>query len=150
MSDTQTLIYFAYGSNIKKEQMNERNVVIYKSYKGFIKDYKLEFNKQSKDGSSKANITKAIGKIVWGICFELDTDGFENLKKYEKGYEELEVAVYNENQEILFTAKTFISNKICVKLPTNEYLQRIITGAKQHKLPEDYIKEIEKQLTQKQ
>lgn len=150
MSDTQTLIYFAYGSNIKKEQMNERNVVIYKSYKGFIKDYKLEFNKQSKDGSSKANIIKVIGKIVWGICFELDTDGFENLKKYEKGYEELEVAVYNENQEILFTAKTFISNKICVKLPTNEYLQRIITGAKQHKLPEDYIKEIEKQLTQKQ
>lgn len=149
MSVINTLIYFAYGSNLKKEQMDERNVAIYKSHKGFIKDYKLEFNKQSKDGSSKANITKLIGEIVWGVCFELDTNGFENLRKYEKGYEELEVTVYNENQESLFTAKTFISSKICDKLPTKDYLGKIIEGAKQHEIPEDYISKIEKQPTQK-
>jgi len=119
--------------------MNERDVVIYKTYKGFIKNYKLEFNKKSIDGSSKANITKSDGEIVWGICYVLDIDGFENLRKHEKGYEELEVTVYDENQEILFTAKTFISNKICDKLPTKEYLDRIIKGAKQYKLPKDYI-----------
>ena len=145
MSNTETLVYFAYGSNLKTEQMNERNVVIYKSHRGFIKNYKLEFNKKSIDGSSKANITKFQGGIVWGICFELNIDGFENLRKYEKGYEEQEVIVYNENQEILFTAKTFISSKICDRLPTKDYLHKIIEGAKQHKLPEDYIKKIEKQ-----
>lgn len=149
MSTTNNLIYFAYGSNLKKEQMNEREIVIYESHKGFIKDYKLEFNKKSIDGSSKANITKVTGEIVWGICFELDTDGFEKLISYEKGYEELEVTVYNEDQEILSTAKTFISNKICDKLPAENYLNKIIEGAKQHKLPEDYIKKIEKQPTQK-
>ena len=128
--------------------MNKREVVIYESHKGFIKDYKLEFNKKSIDGSSKANITKVIGEIVWGICFELDTDGFENLRNYEKGYEELEVTVYNENQEILFTAKTFISNKICDKLPTENYLNKIIEGAKQHKLPKSYIQNLENHPTQ--
>ncbi len=143
-----TLIYFAYGSNLKKEQMNERDVVIYKSHKGFIKNYKLEFNKKSIDGSSKANITKSEGEIVWGICFELDKEGFENLRKFEKGYDEQEVTVYDENQEILFTAKTFLSNKICDKLPTKVYLDKIIEGAKQQKLPEDYIKKVEKQPTQ--
>ncbi len=143
MSTTNNLIYFAYGSNLKKEQMNERDVVIYKTYKGFIKNYKLEFNKKSIDGSSKANITKSDGEIVWGICYVLDADGFENLSKHEKGYEELEVIVYDENQEILFTAKTFISNKICDKLPTKEYLNIIIDGAKQHELPEDYVHKLE-------
>lgn len=145
MSVMNPLIYFAYGSNLKKEQMSERYIVIYKTYKGFIKNYKLEFNKKSIDGSSKANITKSDGEIVWGICYQLDADGFENLKKYEKGYEELEVTVYDENQEGLFTAKTFISNKICDKLPTKEYLDKIITGARQHELPEDYIHNLETQ-----
>ncbi len=145
MSTINNLIYFAYGSNLKREQMNERDVVIYKSHKGFIKNYKLEFSKKSIDGSSKANITKSDGKIVWGICYVLDADGFENLRKYEKGYDEQEVIVYNENQEILFIAKTFISNKTCDKLPTKDYLNKIIEGAKQHKLPEEYIKKIENQ-----
>ncbi len=144
----KNLIYFAYGSNLKKEQMNQRNVIIYESHKGFIKDYKLEFNKESKYGSSKANITKAINEIVWGVCFELDIDGFENLRKCEIGYDEQEVVVCDENQEMLVIAKTFISNKICDKLPTKEYLDRIIEGAKQHELPEDYIKNLEEQLTQ--
>ena len=149
MSTTNKLIYFAYGSNLKKEQMEEREIVIYKSYKGFIKNYKLEFNKKSTDGSSKANITKATGEIVWGVCFKLDTDGFENLRNHEKGYDELLVTVYDENCEILFRAKTFISSKICDKLPTKEYLDRIIAGAKQHKLPKDYIKKVENQPIQK-
>ncbi len=149
MSITNNLIYFAYGSNLKKEQMNERDVVIYKTYKGFIKNYKLEFNKKSIDGSSKANITKSDGEIVWGICYELDAAGFENLRKHEKGYEELEIIVHDENQEIPFTAKTFFSNKICDQLPTINYLDKIIEGAKQHELPKDYIEKIEKQPIQK-
>ncbi len=148
MSIINTLIYFAYGSNLKKEQMDERDVFIYNSHKGFIKNYKLEFNKKSVDGSSKANITESKNEVVWGVCFELDTHGFKKLKKHEKGYEEIEVEVFDENQKII-KAKTFISNKICDKLPIEEYLQRIITGAKQHKLPKDYIEEIEKQPTQK-
>lgn len=149
MSNTETLIYFAYGSNLKKEQLNERDVVIYSSHKGFIKDYKLEFNKKSVDGSSKANIAKLQDGIVWGICFELDKEGFENLRRFEKGYEELEINVYDENQEILSTARTFISDKISNELPTKEYLDRIIQGAEQHKLPKDYINQLEKQPTQK-
>jgi hypothetical protein len=39
-------------------------------------------NKESIDGSSKANITKSDSETVWGICYELDTDGFKNLKEY--------------------------------------------------------------------
>ena len=145
MSITNNLIYFAYGSNLKKEQMNERDVVIYKTYKGFINNYKLEFNKKSIDGSSKANITKSDGEIVWGVCFELDSDSFENLKNYEKGYDEQDVIVFDENQNILLTAKTFVSNKICDKLPTKDYLDKIIEGAKQHGLPKEYIQELEMQ-----
>lgn len=149
MSKTETLIYFAYGSNLKNEQMDERNVTIYESQKGFIKDYKIEFNKESKDGSSKANITEIKGEIVWGVCFELDANGFENLRKFEKGYDEQEVIVYGENQEILFKAITFISTNTCDKLPTKDYLDRIVIGSKQHELPKDYIGKLEQQATKK-
>ncbi len=148
MSTITNVIYFAYGSNLKKEQMAERNVAIYNSHKGFIRDYKLEFNKKSIDGSSKANLTESNGEIVWGVCFELDKEGFKNLREHEKGYEETEVVVFDENQKILFSAQTFISNKICDKLPTKEYLDKIIIGAKQHDLPKSYIKNLENQPTQ--
>ncbi|MDQ3749528.1 MAG: gamma-glutamylcyclotransferase [Acidobacteriota bacterium] len=124
---------------------NHLRKVSYNSHKGFIKNYKLEFNKKSIDGSGKANITESECEIVWGVCYELDVAGFENLRNHEKGYEELEIIVHDENQENLFSAKTFISNKTCDKLPTKDYLNKIIEGAKQHKLPEEYIKKIENQ-----
>ncbi len=101
--------------------------------------------KKSIDGSSKANLTKANESAVWGVCYELDEIGFEKLRKFEKGYFEHEVTVYNEKKEILTNAKTFVSDNICDKLPTKEYLDIIIDGAKQNKLPEDYIQKLERQ-----
>ncbi len=106
---------------------------------------KLEFNKKSIDGSSKANLTKANDSKIWGVCYELDEIGFEKLREFEKGYFEHEVAVYNEKKEILTNAKTFISDKICDRLPTKEYLGIIIDGAKQNEPPEDYVQKLERQ-----
>lgn len=125
--------------------MNNRVGVISKIYIGFIKGYKLEFNKKSIDGSSKANLTKANESEVWGVCYELDEIGFEKLRELEKGYFEHEVTVYNEKREILTSAKTFVSDKICDRLPNKEYLNIIIDGAKQNKLPENYIEKLEVQ-----
>ncbi len=142
MSNIKPIIYFAYGSNLNKERMNNRVGIVFKTYGGFIKDYKLEFNKKSSDGSSKANLTEEIESEVWGVCYELDESGFEKLREFEKGYFEREVIVYNEKQELLAIAKTFVSDKICDKLPTKKYLNIIIDGAKQHELPEDYIQKL--------
>jgi gamma-glutamylcyclotransferase (GGCT)/AIG2-like uncharacterized protein YtfP len=139
------IYYFAYGSNLSKKQMKERNLTTYESHKGFIENYKLKFNKESKDGSSKANIIQEQSEKVWGVCYELDSEGFNNLKECEKGYNEQEILVFDENRKMLLIAKTFISNKICDKLPTKDYMDKIIEGAKQHELPEDYIKNLEKQ-----
>lgn len=93
--------------------------------------------------TKKANLTKVSESEVWGDCYELDEIGFEKLRELEKGYFEHEVTVYNEKKEILTSAKTFVSDKICDRLPNKEYLNIIIDGAKQNKLPKDYIEKLE-------
>jgi hypothetical protein len=57
------VIYFAYGSNMNTKNFKD----IFKSSErigvGKIEDMRLIFNKESKDGSTKANLAENIEKI---------------------------------------------------------------------------------------
>lgn len=68
--------YFAYGSNMDLKQLTDRVGLIYNKSTGFIKNYAFFYNKKSEDGSSKANIVNSNGYFTYGICFEIDVDGF--------------------------------------------------------------------------
>lgn len=135
------LYYFAYGSNLKRNRLRERVGFVHTYHKGFIKDYSLVFNKKSIDESSKANI-RSNGSKVWGVCYELDDDGYEKLKGHEEGYNERDVAVYDEEDKLFIIAKTFTSKQISENAPKKDYVKLIIEGAKENDLPETYIQQV--------
>lgn len=134
------ICYFAYGSNMCKEQMTERGVIIHNSVRCALSGYRFLYNKKSIDGSSKANIEKDNESVVQGVCFLLDQESFKRLKGFEKGYTVLPVAVIDRNNNPI-DAETFISKSICNQEPKSDYVEIIMKGAREHGLPELYIKE---------
>ena len=60
MPDTETFLYFAYGSNMFTRRLKERTPSVAVADTGFVEGHRLAFDKVSRDGSGKANPTFAV------------------------------------------------------------------------------------------
>ncbi len=80
--------YFAYGSNLDREQMDRRlKRAIPAAKPAYLSGYRLAFNKLSgKDGTGKANVMPAAGQRVWGGVYPLNTEDLKKLDRNETGY----------------------------------------------------------------
>ena len=137
----QIICYFAYGSNMSKEQMTNRGVSVHTTIRCDLSGYRFLYNKKSIDGSSKANIRKDEESVVHGVCFSVDPESFEKLRKFEKGYDIVQITV-SDLEMNLIQAETFISDNISNEEPSEGYVDTIVKAAKEHKLPKGYIKNI--------
>jgi cation transport regulator ChaC len=99
---------------------------------------------QGDNGQVYANIT-APGQGVLGVVYFCSEESLQKMDTYEKGYERRRVQVVLENgverNAITYVADSAIGENLA--LPKAEYVQKILRGARQHGLPEGYIKEIE-------
>lgn len=141
--------YFVYGSNLLEEQLRSRLSEIDENYlqreRCFLKEYEFTYNKRSFDGSSKANILKSGNGIVEGVAILiLENKLDEFIEEYEKGYLKTEIQIQtknntNENPQLTFKAYTCISDNIIFAPPTDDYVSKIIKGADENNLPQEYI-----------
>ena len=142
--------YFAYGSNLWKDQKEDRTGDIRTGNErpriAVLDDYRLAFNKRGGNGNVYANIMPCSGEEVMGVVYRWDHRSRTTMAtEYEIGYEEKMVEVVIDGQAKL-TAVTFIatSESVCEEAPpSDDYLWRIVTGAKQHGLPSDYIRRVQ-------
>ena len=130
-----SLYYFAFGSNMDKERMEERTHESSERQKGVLKDWKLVFNKikDEERGSGYANIEPEIGSIVEGIIYKVSEDAIRILDKWEGvpiAYHKKTMLVENSNKEsvncIIYIAnhsKTDNSLK-----PEKKYLDHLLEG----------------------
>ena len=123
-------IYFAYGSNMDFEQLNEREIKFDLIGKGILTNYKLCFNKQANGSLIKgyANITYDLNSEVEGLLFEIenieDLDWHEGFPTHYK----------KEMVEIIFDGKpiqalVYIANENKIKSglkPTKDYLSHLL------------------------
>lgn len=136
--------YFIYGSNLNESQINERLLKHENCYLGKekcqLKEYKFAYNKKSIDGTAKANLVKFEGGVVEGvaICVEKTALG-EFLKEFEIGYDVVEVDLWIG--ESSFKAVTCISHDFIDVGPKEDYVSKILIGAEENDLPEEYINE---------
>ncbi len=83
------MLYFAYGSNMSLEQMNERITEGGGTFsvvgRGVLRDYELRFNKASCQDASIgfANVVEKPGSVVEGILYEVDEKGMSLLDAFE-------------------------------------------------------------------
>jgi cation transport regulator ChaC len=142
--------YFAYGSNLWIDQKVERTGAIRTGDErpriARLKDYRLAFNKRGARGQVCANIRHSAGDEVIGVVYRWGLKARQTMGRcYEIGYDEENVEVTTDQGEKL-EAVTFVARpeNVCDEsTPSAGYLEKIITGARQHGLPEEYIRRIE-------
>lgn len=128
--------YFAYGSNMLRERMIARGVVLLDAGKAAqLLGYRLEFNKVSSDGSSKANLMLDPGAITWGTAFTVDPSILSGLDAAEgapEHYGRATVTVRTSDGE--HSAMTYIAQPSKVlstpDRPWDWYLALMLAGAK--------------------
>lgn len=144
------MLIFAYGSNMNLNRLLQRVPSAVKVSNAFLPGFKLLCNKESKDGSAKANIIKTDipGELVWGVLFNIDNKEKPLLDKAEGlglGYNEDTLTFFDELNNSHF-AQVYIADSKSINnhlLPFDWYKDFIVTGAIQNKLPAEYILQLQ-------
>ena len=138
MENDSHFYYFGYASNLKISILEQRIGAQIQNYvQGRLIDYGFRFNKRNTDGSARANIIASDSEDVFGVLYEIEKKYQDILLKTEPGYRLINISVETEQGNV--PAFTFISEADDEDIyPSEEYLNSILTGAKEHSLPEEY------------
>ena len=144
---------FAYGSNMLCSRLRERCSSAKPLCVAKLNGYMLRWHKWSrKDGSGKCDIVSASSPKahVFGVIYRIDMNQKCLLDKAEglrQGYAEIEVDVLCEGVRIAAVAyqATDIDHS---RRPYSWYRALVVAGAREHRLPEEYISQLEAVATQ--
>ena len=140
-------LYFGYGSNMLTKKLKSRCPSAVKIDVCRTKEYTLKFHKESSDGSGKGDMAKAEAETdeLYGVAFSIDKSEESNLdgaEGYGYGYDKKEIDVEGITKGPL-RVWTYFATKFTKKKPYDWYKRQTVEGAREHDLPEDYIKKIE-------
>ena len=148
MSQSETW-YFSYGSNLSKQQMLRRTGSIPMSHAAFLVNYKLAFRKVLNGKDVYATIVPMPGAIVHGVAYLCGPHAMTQLDLFEgvaeNCYRRESVQVTTHSDDIL-KCMVYIGEAFSEEdsVSSSSYLNVILTGAKEHQLPPDYIESIRK------
>lgn len=140
--------YFAYGSNMSLIRLKERVPSAELIGVFSLKSHQLKFHKSSKDGSGKCDTfeTNNDSDIVFGALFEIDSSEKTALDRAEGlgyGYNEKTVKVYSDSLGELEAVTYYATNIDASLKPYSWYLNHVVVGAKEIKVPFNYLSMIE-------
>jgi len=154
--------YFAYGSNLDFDQMRERCAAAKFLCRARLTDYRLAFPRKSvKRRCGVAGIVSLPGQVVWGVLYDLPDSDLSRLDakegynasrpRAENAYTREQVVVDQEgNRGAQLPVQTYIAvPQPNPPLPSQDYMQLIIRGARFWNLPREYITSLERQETSK-
>lgn len=134
---------FAYGSNMSTARLRERCPSATPVGVAELKGYELRWHKRSKDGSGKCDIvpTATPEARVLGVLYRIAESEKGNLDQAEglgQGYAEMDIEVLCDSKP--FAAKAYQATDIDRSLtPFSWYRALVVAGAREHRIPEDYI-----------
>ena len=146
---TNRFLYFAYGSNMLTRRLRATNRTPSARVEGtgFLKGYRLTFDKVSNDKSGRrsgkcdAEATGNQSDYVYGVLFSIDRieeralDGAEGLGR---GYRKDTINVMTTDGKR--TALAYIATEKDTSLrPYDWYKELVIAGAIEHRLPLSYV-----------
>ncbi len=151
---SETIEYFAYGSNLSEEQMNDRGISIEDTEIAELPGWGLAFTIYSDTWNcGVGDIIPNPKERVEGIVYTIPKDDLKNLDHYEgrKVENDMEVGMYRRQYlpvkkfsgwktVLTYLVNRTIEHKSTVDLkPSRDYLKTIISGAKKHGLSEGYL-----------
>ncbi len=149
MNTTRTdILYFAYGSNMSVRRITKRVPSAAVIDTARLHGHRLGFRKVGNDGSAKCDVehTQQQGHVVIGVLFRLLSSDKKILDRIEglgQGYEQKHVTVLTNTGNSV-KAHTYYATTINDSLsPYHWYKEHVLAGAREHRLPADYIRMIE-------
>jgi len=108
----------------------------------FLPGYEVVFNKE---GMGKGNPNVKPGERgVWGVVYEVDEKDLQKLDRISPKYERKLVRVVIDGEEceawVYIAKQEFVNDSL---KPDRSCIERMIKGAKFHRLPEEYIRWLE-------
>ena len=130
-----TIHYFAYASNLNRQQMRERCPESKPMFTATLPNYKLIFLGWSREWrGAKASIRFFRGEKVLGAIYEVSEQCLRRLDKYESSYDRLKVTVFSEDNEAVEAITYIKSGQPEAGKPSAEYLAIIQQGYRDWRL----------------
>lgn len=139
--------YFAYGSNMSLQRLQARVPDARFLSIGILAQYRLRFHKAGSDKSAKCDAfyTSRDTDKLFGVVYEMprvQRPALDFAEGLGHAYDAKQVRVITPDGEhhtaLIYIAIGLDSNL----LPYDWYLNHVLVGAREVKLPEDYIAEI--------
>jgi gamma-glutamylcyclotransferase len=126
---SKALLYFAYASNLNKQQMRERCPEAKPRFTAVLPNYRLIFTGWSRTWhGGTASIKPFRGEKVRGAIYEVTEAGMKQLEKYEVGYIRINVTVFDEDNQPHQAVAFIRSGQLDEALPSKEYAAVIKQG----------------------
>lgn len=138
-----TILYFAYGSNMLTSRLRERCPSGRPLGAAVLRRHALHWHKRSKDGSGKCDISKSGDpeSVVHGVLYEIsehEKRGLDRAEGLGYGYEQVVVEVVRDGQP--FMAAAYAATDVDPTLkPFDWYHAYVLNGAIEHGLASEYI-----------
>ena len=134
----ETIIYFAYGVNLDRNGMDIRCPGNKPLCRAVLKNYRLIFR-------SFADIEEAVNHSVHGALYEITKEHLRSLDRFE-GYPRFYIrktipVITKDGREVNAVVYQMIDRNQ-YSSPHRGYLNIILAGCQQWRLPEEYIKNI--------
>ncbi|MCF6327245.1 MAG: gamma-glutamylcyclotransferase [Devosiaceae bacterium] len=142
--------YFSYGSNMNSKQMKQRIASATFVGIGVLDNHKLSFNRKgSYRPGGVASVEDCVEK-VWGVVWEMPSSELAKLTKIEDptAYSREQKSIIMKNGETLSCNVYVAQKQVDFIAPEKEYMNLIISGAKEFELPPTYIAFLENIKTQ--
>lgn len=143
------MLYFAYGSNMDSVEIarNEKCPGALFAGTGYLINRRLVINKKSLKRGLATNIESSYGDKVYGVIYDItDEAEWKNLDKTESGYIRMNASVRMLPDRHIESAVTYEAAPefIVSEGPTLKvYRDRLVKGAREHNLPDEYVKFLE-------
>ena len=139
--------YFAYGSNMSWDELrawcpSAEFVTIAR-----LPDHRLDFTRYSqRRRGGVADVVPSNGDEVWGVLYDIPSDELPALDRKEgvpNAYQRQDVRVIVQSGERAEALTYTVVQKVPTQLPSQSYIDLILKGAREWKLPAEYVRKLE-------
>jgi gamma-glutamylcyclotransferase len=137
---------FAYGSNMCLGRFRAYRVRPEGAGRGAVlTGYRLMFNKESTDGSGKANVEAHEGSETRGVVYVISDADLRTLDDGEVGYRRVRLPVHatDDVESMAWVYIAITPNNEAALRPYTWYKRFLVEGAREHALPANYIANLE-------
>ena len=138
------MLYFAYGSNMSLRRIRRRVPSAQRVTTATLTAHRLAFHKVGRDGSAKCDIAPGHHEVdqVHGVVYRMDPQhrvALDTAEGLGSGYEVKTVELFADDRASIRAFTYYATHTDVALRPYAWYLQHVLQGARENRLPEHYV-----------